>query len=229
VNSIPKSLDRRNDYGLTLGGPVRIPYLYNGMNKTFFFFSWEQFRQKQGGVNNYTVPTALQRQGNFSETLTTTAIGTNPCDGSTIFQGQIFDPSTTQTIGGEECRTAFPGNIIPQADFSAVGQQLLTFYPAAQKSGTFLNFAFPFSFPILDTTTTIRIDQNLSASNKLYFTYNSRDNGRTSTTPRFTNPALAGRHQDFFTHYIRVGWDYSISPTMLNHFNLGYNRTNSKT
>ena len=50
-------LDRQNDYGGTIGGPV-IPHLYNGRDRTFFFFSWEQYRQHQGGVNTSTVPTA---------------------------------------------------------------------------------------------------------------------------------------------------------------------------
>lgn len=227
---IPKNLDRQNDYGLTLGGPIRIPHLYNGKDKTFFFFSWEQYRKTQGGVTNYTVPTALQRQGNFSETLTANALGTNPCDGSTIFQGQIFDPTTTQPDGGGgQCRTAYPGNIIPSADFTGgIGEKLLSLYPAPQNGNLNNNFAFPFSFPILDTTTTVRLDHNLSAKSKLYGSYNSRDNVRTSTTIFFDTPQLNGRHQDFFTHYIRAGWDYSISPTMLNHLNVGYNRTNSK-
>jgi hypothetical protein len=52
-------LDRQNDYGGTMGGPVRIPHLYDGHDKTFFFFSWEQYRQQQGGVTTSTVPTKL--------------------------------------------------------------------------------------------------------------------------------------------------------------------------
>src|SRR5579862_6781229 len=58
---------RRNDYGFTLGGPVRIPKVYNGRNKTFFFFSWEQYREHVA-INTQleTVPTAAYRLGNFS-------------------------------------------------------------------------------------------------------------------------------------------------------------------
>ena len=44
--------DKQNDYGLTMGGPVRIPHLYNGKDKTFFFFSWEQYKQTSGGVSD---------------------------------------------------------------------------------------------------------------------------------------------------------------------------------
>lgn len=222
----PRALDRQNDYGLTLGGPVQIPYLYNGKDKTFFFFAWEQYRKTQGGISNITVPTALQRTGDFSETLNTgNILGTNPCDGTPIYEGQVFDPATTDPV--KQCRTAFPGNIVPQDRFTTTGQNILSYYPDPQNGNLTQNYAFPWSYPILDTTTTVRVDQNLGVKNKVYFTYSSRDNHRTATTPIFANPAGAGRTQGFFTHYIRGGWDYSITPTMLNHLSVGYNRTNS--
>ncbi|HEY1462695.1 MAG TPA: TonB-dependent receptor [Terriglobales bacterium] len=230
-----RPLDRQNDYGVTLGGPVVIPHLYNGKDKTFFFFSWEQYRQTQGGVSTTTVPTAAELGGDFTAQLNTAnVLGTNPCDGTSIFQGEVFDPATTQTVGGVECRTAFmneagsAGNIVPTNRFSNVGQNILSFYPAPQNGDLINNFTFPFSFPILDTTTTFRVDQNISQKSKAYFTYNSRENVRISTNPIFDGPAGFGRDQFFGTHYIRFGYDYTVSPTMLNHLNLGYNRTNSK-
>ncbi len=233
-------LDKQNDYGGTFGGPFRIPHLYNGKDKTFFFFSWEQYRQSVGGVQTSTVPTAAELAGDFSATLgpALTDIQGNPiinlCDGAQIHQGEIYDPATTQTIGGVECRTAFmnepgsTGNKIPSARFSQVGQNLLSYYPAAQTSGLASNYTFGYSYPILDTTMTFRIDQNISTKSKAYFTYSSRNNVRTSTTPEWANPAGAGRDQFFGTHYIRFGYDYTITPSMLNHLSLGYNRTNSK-
>jgi len=227
-NGLPRNLDKQNDYGLTFAGPAWIPKVYNGHDKTFFMFAWEQYRQTRGGVSNISVPTAAERGGDFSAYLTNVTLGINPCDGTPIFQGQIFDPATTQTVAGTQCRTAFQGNKIPQSHWSTAGQNILSHYPAPQNSNQSLNFVYPFSFPILDTTTTVRVDQNVSTQQKVYFTYSSRDNGRISTNPNFNDPAGQGRFQDFFTHYIRVGWDYAIQPTMLNHLNLGYNRTNSK-
>jgi Carboxypeptidase regulatory-like domain len=229
-----RPLDRQNDYGGTFGGPVRIPHLYNGTDKTFFFFSWEQYRQEQGGVTTSTVPTTDELGGNFSALLGAPVVDNmghpilNPCDGTPIIQGQIFDPSTTRTASdGTLCRTAFPGNIIP-GGFSTVGQTLLSYYPAPENGNLTNNYIFPFSFPILDTTTTFRIDQNITQKSKAYFTYSSRENVRISTTPEWANPAGYGRNQFFGTHYIRFGYDYTFTPTMLNHVNLGYNRTNSK-
>jgi hypothetical protein len=228
-------LDRQNDYGGTFGGPVIIPHLYNGKDKTFFFFSWEQYRQTTGGVTTSTVPTTENLGGNFEATLNTSNIlGINPCDGTNIYQGEIFDPATTQTVGGVECRTAFmnePGsgglNAIPTNRFSQVGQNIISYYPAPQNTNLTNNYVFPFSYPILDTAMTVRIDQNISAKSKAYFTYSSRTNNRISTTPEWAGPAGYGRNQTFTTHFIRFGYDYTFTPTLLNHVNLGYNRTNS--
>jgi hypothetical protein len=227
-----RPLDRQNDYGGALGGPVIIPHLYNGKDKTFFFFSWEQYRQTQGGVTTTTVPTAKERTGDFSEFLGAGLVDSkgnpviNPCTGQQILQGQIFQPGTEQTIGGVQCRTPFAGNILTPT--STVGQNILSFYPAPTSGGIANNYNFPFSFPILDTTTTFRLDQNISQKSKAYFTYSSRENVRISTNPQWAGPSGYGRNQFFGTHYIRFGYDYSITPAMLNHLNLGYNRTNSK-
>jgi hypothetical protein len=114
--------DKQNDYGINLGGPLTIPHLYNGHNRTFFFFSWEQFIQHAGGSTTSTVPTQAMRGGDFSALLTTTVLGTNPCDGTPIYSGQIFDPSTERTVNGVSCRTAFPGNKIPSGGITAKGE-----------------------------------------------------------------------------------------------------------
>ena len=225
-----RPLDRQNDYGGALGGPVIVPKLYNGKDKTFFFFSYEQYRQTQGGTSTSTVPTIAEKNGDFSALLDTgNVLGTNPCDGTPIYQGQIFDPSTTRLVNGVACRTAFTGNKIPANRFSTVGQKMMSYYPDPQ-SNTLLanNYAFPYSYPILDTTMTFRIDQNIGQKSKAYFTYSSRGNTRISTVPNWAGPSGYGRSQAFTTHYMRFGYDYTISPTMLNHFNVGYNRTNSK-
>src|SRR5271163_2650353 len=232
--------DRQNDYGGTFGGPVIIPHLYNGKDKTFFFFSWEQYRQTNGGTTTTSLPTTAERAGNFNAQLgpgltdpLTGAPVINPCSGLQVYQGEIFDPATTTSVGGVECRTAFmdepgnTGNAIPSSRFSGVGQTLLSFYPAPQNGNLINNYTFGFSYPILDTAMTVRIDQNISSKSKAYFTYNSRSNDRLSTTPEWANAGGAGRNQAFTTHFIRFGYDYTLTPTKLNHFNFGYNRTNS--
>jgi len=224
----PKNLDKKNDYGGTLGGPVWIPKVYNGRDKTFFFFSWEQYRQTLGSSNVSNIPTTAERQGDFSSLVNTSnPLGTNPCDGSTIYQGQIFDPSTTKTVNGVQCRTAFPGNKI--LSFSNVAQKIMGFLPPPTNSGYMNNFIYTTHNPILDTAMSIRIDQNLSPKSKLFFSYSSRDQEALASSPVLPNPLDTNYFHSFFTHYVRVGWDYFISPTVLEHLNVGLNRIYSKS
>jgi Carboxypeptidase regulatory-like domain len=228
LQGLHRNLDRKNDYGGALGGPVWIPKLYNGHDKTFFFFSWEQYRQTQGSSNKSTVPTDAERTGDFSNLLTTTALGTNPCDGSTIFKGQIFDPATTQTVGGVQCRTAFPGNQVPIR--SVVAQKILALIPEpTDRSAQQGNFIFTTNNPILATTMSFRIDQNLGAKHKVFFSYSSRDNENINGSPSLPNPLDTTFFSSFFSHYVRVGWDYFFRPTLLNHLNVGLNRVNSNS
>ena len=86
-----------------------------------------------------------------------------------------------------------------------------------------------FTQPINNTTYTIRIDASPSPRQKLFASYSTRENLRTCcTTPNLPYPeASIGWNQNFTTHFARAGWDFIITPKMLNHFNLGFNRTNS--
>ena len=105
----PRPRNRRNDYGFTVGGPVWIPKVYNGHDKTFFFFNFEQFREALGIIQTETLPTAAYRNGDF-----TTAIPANAppialyAGGPNVFQGEIFDPASTY-VGIE--RTDLPQSV----------------------------------------------------------------------------------------------------------------------
>src|SRR5215470_2306061 len=185
----PRDVDKKNDYGGSVGGPVWIPKVYNGRDKTFFFFSWEQYRQKKGATVVSTVPTDNERKGDFSSLLTTNSLGINPCDGSTIFEGQIFDPSTTQTVGGQQCRTAFPMNQVPIN--SMVAQNVLAFVPeptTADKNQFQNNFSFTTVNPVLDTTYTVRVDENLTNQHKIFFSFNKRDQEQVNGSPNLPVP-----------------------------------------
>ncbi len=223
----PKDIDKKNDYGGSFGGPVWIPKVYNGRDKTFFFFSWEQYRQKQGSTNLSTVPTDNERQGDFSAFLTTTQVGTNPCDNTPVFQGQIFDPSTASCpTGFQGGRIAFPGNKI--TNFSTVATNILGFVPeptTADKNQLRDNFSFTTVNPILDTTWTVRIDHSFSDKNKLFFSFSKRDQESINGSPSFPAPIDGGAFDHpFVTDYYRVGFDHFFSPSILNHLNVGLNR-----
>src|SRR5262249_48136474 len=89
-----RPVQRRNDYGFTIGGPVLIPKVYNGKDRTFFFVNWEQFRESQSYNNvNITVPIQPYRDGDFSQAWTTRILATDPL-GRPIREGTIYDPAT---------------------------------------------------------------------------------------------------------------------------------------
>lgn len=235
--------DHQNDFGGSLGGPVRVPKLYNGKNKTFFFFSWEQYRNNPGTTSLTTLPTQAELQnGDFSAllgpVLTTNGLPggppvINPCDGSDVHLGQIFDPSTTTTVGGVQCRTAFPGNIVPPSRWDPVAKKVLGYLtvtpnlPGTNNLGLQNNFVFGSSEQERDTTMSFRIDENWGSKSKYFFSYSSRDQGTPAggnTLPGVLNPNF---HNINFTHYLRGGWDYTISPNLLNTVTIGFNRLNN--
>lgn len=242
--------DSKFDYGGTLGGPVTIPNLfrpskklYNGHDKTFFFFAWEQYKLTQGGTSVSTVPTKAEKTGDFSAILgaQTTAVQ-NPCTGEYPLQNQIYDPSSTNdTISttnpnGIPCRSvAFNNNQIPTSMFSSAATQMLAGLPDPNQNPTSTsiygfrgNYVQSGTGTNDNTTFSVRIDESLNDSNKLFFSYSSRDNFRYGS-PSLPEPYVNNTYpQDFQTHYIRGGWDDALTPSLLNHVNIGYNRTNSK-
>ena len=228
-------VDHKNNFGGSFGGPVRIPKVYNGHDKTFFFFAWEQIKFATGGTTTVTVPSAAELGGDFSDRLTTTQSGTNPCDGTPIFNGEIFDPLTTKTVtltggGTAECRTAFQGNQIPTGRFSSVAKALIAYYPAPTNSSLNGNYTQQSVAPITDTTYTVRIDHNFNEKVKVWGSYSTRENDLfTGGLPNLPSPVSTnGWWQNFTTHFFRVGLDYSITPSLLNYFVIGTNRSNSQ-
>jgi hypothetical protein len=229
-------VDRKNDYGGTFSGPVIIPKLFDGRNKVFFFFAWEQLNYSLGAVSTSTVPTAQELGGDFSNPAIETHIDTgqqNPCDGSEVYTGQIYDPSTTRTVqtasGPVECRTAYAGNMIPATEFSPAALKLLGYFPAPTNPNAVINnYSFASTIPITNTTYTVRIDADITESNKIWSSYSTRDNNRTSGTPILPYPEDPNSdRQDFETHFWRLGWDHVFTPNLLNHLILGSNRSNS--
>ena len=225
----PKDPDHQNDFGGSLGGPVWIPKVYNGHNKTFFFFSYEQYRNNLGSTTRTTLPTDAERSGDFSALLGPVLMNNgapviNPCDGSQVRLGEIFDPSTTKTVAGVQCRTAFPGNKI--TNLSPVAQKMLSYLTvhADPTLGLINNFIFRSVSPQNDTTMTFRIDQNWGANDKFFFSYSSRDQEQLNGARAIPPPLDPNFYKSRFSHYIRFGWDKTISSSLLNHFNLGYNR-----
>ncbi len=108
-------INHQNDYGLTLGGPVIIPRLYNGKDRTFFLFSLDNYFENGAQTAFGTVPTPAEKTGDFSNFV--------DANGNQI---PIYDPLTGKP---------FPGNIIPQSRFSPLAKSILPYIPNPNRPG----------------------------------------------------------------------------------------------
>jgi Carboxypeptidase regulatory-like domain/TonB dependent receptor len=196
----PISVDRQNDFGASLGGPVRIPHLYNGKDKTFFYFNYEGFRFKNGGSNVVSLPPTAFRNGDFSALL---ANGV-----------QLYDPTT---------HAAIPGNILtndPNYQPSSVITKALAFLPPT--NGSLDHNALDRS---LSTTTAnlfdVKIDQTIS--DKQHFSVGF-DIDHTNTGGSSALGPIFGSHTPQNTHYIRFSDNYAFSNSLVNQFLAGFSR-----
>jgi outer membrane receptor protein involved in Fe transport len=172
---------RQNQFGVTVGGPVVIPHLYHGQNKTFFFFAYEGFRQSQTAQAAYTTPTAAQLNGDFSNLLAKGVVIYNP-----------FTTAPDPAHPGEFTRQPFSGNQIPANLISpAALLYAKTLYPAP-------NAALAGGQNLIDTTPTTvdsesfsgRIDQSFGQHDFLFgriSSYNQNANG-SAGYPGFASP-----------------------------------------
>ena len=163
----PKSSLYWNQPGATLSGPVRIPKLYDGRDKTFFMYSYERIDSEIPFVQLYTLPTDAQRVGDFSKTVTS--------DGRPV---TIYDPLTTTLVGGRYVRTAFPGNVIPANRLDPVALAILQHVPNARTSGQLNNFPVPENnrADVYDNHV-IKVDQTINNNHRFFvrFVWNNRN------------------------------------------------------
>ena len=121
------SIYQDNRYGASAGAPIYIPKLYNGKNKSFWFFAYEanKFGNPDSGGNiTSTVPTAKMHDGDLSEYL---ALGA---------AYQVYDPRSTVLTNGRYVRTPFTGNVIPKSRLDPVGVNMINLYPLPNQPGT---------------------------------------------------------------------------------------------
>ncbi len=227
---IARPIYKQHDFGASVGGPVWIPKIYDGRNKTFFFASYEAFRNRDGANGTTrTVPTAEMYEGDFRNWVN--------AQGAMI---PIYDPtSQTTAANGTVTRQVFPNNQIPKALFDPKVVQAL----AAFRSGpTPLpnNGAAPGSINYVQDNflvtqgTEVRPNTKFSLKGDHVFSEKSRISGywgynRSSQVPGPFGPSdLPG----FFVNYndltrnsdvFRGSWDYAFSPTVFNHFYGGGN------
>jgi len=222
-----RNAQRRNNYGFTVGGPVVIPKLYNGHDKTFFFFDFEQFRESLVVANGLTtVPTLAYRQGDFSKALfnRVTIAGQPAFDalGQPLTQNQLFDPRSTRTApDGSTVRDPFYGNMIPMDRMDPVAAKIQQFIPLPLNNLLANNYPIPAYSNYRHTTIpSFKLDHSLRATMKLswYYTENRSYSPNSDGLPA---PITAAVPNDSVTRITRINFDQSITPTMLLHLGAG--------
>ena len=212
---------KQNQFGGTLGGPVRIPWLYNGRDKTFWFVAYDGGRRStsSGTTTAIQIPTAAERSGNFSD-----------------WPFPIYDPTTTGTVPVVPCnpanpnqpcnalgRQAFSGNQIPGNRIDAMAQKLANLYPLPNvASCTQLpcgNYAIPLHTSLDTDNVTMRVDENLGSKDRLYFTgHVRRENSNNPNQLPYTSSVTLD-HADLFA----LNWERSFTSNLINTVRLGYN------
>jgi hypothetical protein len=175
---IPSWLHRRS--GATMTGPVAIPKLYDGRNRTFWTFGFEDLDISRNLSFTGTVPTAAQKRGDFSSLL---ALGS---------RYQIYDPATTGPAPNNRFRRdPLPGNLIPQSRISPIALKILSYYPEPNQPGTAdgrNNYYRTRNIFRENYTFTSRVDHNFSESNRFFLRWDNRQHdNRTDTLPGITN------------------------------------------
>jgi hypothetical protein len=188
----PKNPRRYNQYGVQVDGPVVIPGLYDGRNRTFFMGAFEGIRQRTESASIGSVPTDLMRQGNFSEISAT-----------------IRNPFTN---------LPYAGNVIPASDLSPIALRALQFYPSPNRPGTGANLLGNSLQTIDQDQVLARVDQNLGNKARLYFRYNWQDE---YTSNIGVVPILGATVPRKNTNYLFT-YTHTLRSNLLNDFRIGY-------
>jgi len=230
TSGIANSIYKQNDFGATVGGPVWIPKVYHGKDKTFFFFSYEGFRNRTGANGQtFTVPTPEMYNGDFSKWVTSS--------GALI---PIYNPlSQVTNADGSVTRTVFPGNVIPKSLFSAASVKALGVFQsagalapnnggapgtAAYVSNNYLETSGTQVYPV--NKESVKGDHIFGPKYRIsgYYGHDSEHQTFGPDGPP-TLPGLYSNYNDLIqkTDVVRFSFDWSFAPTMLNHFYAGGN------
>ena len=225
---IPRQPFTQNNYGVSLGGPLSIPHVYSGKKRTFFFFGWEGERFSQSQTVESSVPTLLNRQGDFSQTVI------NYQNGAPVY-ANIYDPFHGYTdANGNWVRPQFPGNKIPVVATGNVSGQsqlflhYLSLWPEPNHAPAANSDHLDNYYSTIDTTRPTdrffgRIDENINNNNRVNFTI-----GRSMMTDTIPAPFFhAGESITTDVDWLgSILYDWVISPTSILDVHLGFGTTN---
>src|SRR5712671_386899 len=212
-----RSVDTQNDFGGTFGGPVWVPKIYNGKNKTFFFFAYEGFRLKNGGTSFDDFPNENFRNGNFAALCTTGFAANGICNDRDVnnnIANQLYDPTT---------HAAIPGDVLtndPNFTPSKVMTNVFALLPPTN-GGLTSNVV---DHTVSSTTANlfdVKIDHAFSEKHRISggFDYDNTKTGGSSDLGPIFGSSLPQN-----TRYIRFSDNYVFTPSLVNQFLVGFSR-----
>ncbi len=210
-----------NRWGASAGGPLWIPKVYNGKNKTFWMWGYEAIHEERPRNNcgaSCAVPTEEQWNGNFSSLLAYKQ------------SLQIYNPfSATRNSAGVVVRSPFPNNIIPPNMITDVAKKLRAYWPASPATpalglpdGTNNHYEVGLSEPATYYTHTIRVDQNISDKQRIFGRFSFYK--RASNYNNYFHSIATGEWFQFISRNATIDDVYMLSPTMVLNVKYGYNR-----
>src|SRR5579871_3475122 len=201
----------QNDPGGTIGGPVIIPKLYDGKDKTFFFVDFNVTLASQGNGSSFLVPTDLQKAGDFSQTL---------AGGQVV---PLYDPATVHLAsdGKTMIRNPFPGNVIPGSRIDPVAAQIVKFYPEPNANINGNNYFVTPPSTNDNWQYLGRIDQNFGANDRAFFRFGqySPNNNAAVVIPNKANNQNAGGWTDT---QAAISETHVFGPSLVNDFRFGW-------
>jgi hypothetical protein len=214
-NGQPRGDFTYDRWGASATGPVWLPKLYNGRNRTFYMYGYEGIRTTEPRGNTLTVPTAKQREGDFSDLL---ALGANY---------QIYDPFTRRSIAGGRFQSdPLPGNIIPASRISPIAQKILSYYALPTTAGTAdggNNLPLPNHPETLTYYNHIaRVDHNLSDRHRIFV--RGAVYKRDSSYFDWFGNAATGEFFQFLSRSVSLDDVYTFTPTFFMNLRYGFNR-----
>jgi len=222
-----RARNHQNDYGFLISGPARIPWLYDGRDKTFFVFNYERYVQNNGAPTTITVPTTRMRTGDFGEILTTQVIGTDPL-GRPIYNGAIYDPTTARTVNGKVVTDQFNcnglANVICPSALDQVAVKAQAYIPAPTGSGTLNNYSTTVAYPTVNFIPAIKVDQMVTKNWKSSFYWSRLENTTVNSADAIPLPISSQRPTSSTVDTYRFNNDYTVTPNLLVHAGFGYIR-----
>jgi hypothetical protein len=227
--ALPVGAFTQNQFGANAGGPLIIPGIYNGKDKTFWFFSWEGFRLREGSTLVDTVPTVAERGGDFSA-LENSSGNVIPIYNPLSVCGELGNAPCAVGSSGQPIytRTQFAGNVIPTPMLNTTSLKLENLWPLPTSAGEAFtnvnNFTSTTSVGGNNNEAVARVDQNVSSKQHFFARFSYFNNLNLAVNPLGTGVCNCRCTETFSTKDIVLDDTYSITPTLLTDIHVGFDR-----